>query len=188
MLYHASNISGLKTLQPHTSTHQKPYVYAIENMTTCLLFGAKHDDFDFMISSDENKHPIVYECYPDSFKKVFEKKSCSVYEVSDDGFKQGMTSWDAELVNENEVSVINEIVVTDLYDKLREEELSGCLIVHRYQFSDEYRKKITEHIVDRIVRFDIDLDNITNQDIRFSTYYNDIIERLKDIMDGHLLK
>ena len=51
-LYHASHKSGLKILRPHTSTHKKPYVSAVENVVIGPLFGAKQDDFDF---NDLNK-------------------------------------------------------------------------------------------------------------------------------------
>lgn len=37
MLYHVSQTSGLKTLQPHVSTHKKLYVYAVQNIITGLL-------------------------------------------------------------------------------------------------------------------------------------------------------
>lgn len=52
MLYHISKIAGLKILKPQVSTHKKAYVYAIENVVTGLLFGAPHDDFDFIISEE----------------------------------------------------------------------------------------------------------------------------------------
>lgn len=188
MLYHVSNNAGLKILQPRISTHKKPYVYAIENMITGLLFGVKHDDFDFIISTDDNNNPIVYECYPDAFQKIYQGKGCSAYEVSDEGFMRGMTSWDVELVNDNEVSVINEIVIADLYERLLEEEKNGNLKVYRYECTDEYRKTIASHIVDRIIRFDIDLDNIIEKDRRFSDYYSGIVQGLMTVMDGHLLQ
>lgn len=188
MLYHVSDKAGLKVLQPHISTHKKSYVYAIENIVTGLLFGTKQDDFDFIISTDANNKPIVYECYPDAFQKIYQGKGCSVYEVSDEGFQRGMTSWDPELVSENEVSVINEIVVADLYERLLEEEKNGNLRVYRYEFSDEYRKKIALHIVDRIIRFEIDLDSIVEQDARFSGCYKKIVQALEHVMDGHLLQ
>ena len=63
MLYHISKIAGLKILKPQVSTHKKAYVYAIENVVTGLLFGAPHDDFDFIIS-EENGIPVIMECYP----------------------------------------------------------------------------------------------------------------------------
>lgn len=73
MLYHVSPKAGLKTIQPHVSTHKKAYVYAIENMVTGILFGAKQDDFDFIISTDESDTPIIYECYPDALKKYIKE-------------------------------------------------------------------------------------------------------------------
>ena len=60
MLYHVSPVAGLKTLQPRVSTHGKEYVYAIDNMVTALLFGAKKDDFDFLLYTDEKGTPIIY--------------------------------------------------------------------------------------------------------------------------------
>lgn len=187
MLYHVSPQSGLKTIKPHISTHKKAYVYAIENMVTGLLFGVKQDDFDFIISTDDADVPVVYECYPEALKKVYQGKSCSVYMVDDKGFQRGMTSWSPELVCENEVKVISEIVVGDLYKRLLEEEQHGHLKLFRYEFCDEYRKKIAAHITDRFFRFGIDLENCIEKDIRFSTYYKNIIQALIELMDGHLL-
>ena len=63
MLYHISKTAGLKKLKPQVSTHKKPYVYAIENVVTGLLFGAPHDDFDFIIS-EENGIPVLWNAIP----------------------------------------------------------------------------------------------------------------------------
>lgn len=41
MLYHISNVHGLKILEPRISTHGQAYVYAVDNLTIGLLFGAK---------------------------------------------------------------------------------------------------------------------------------------------------
>ncbi|MCM1039987.1 MAG: hypothetical protein NC434_11755 [Ruminococcus sp.] len=189
MLYHVSPQSDLKILQPHVSTHGTAYVYAIEDMVTGMLFGVKQDDFDFLISNDENTGiPIICECYPDAFRTVYQGQSCSVYQVAEEGFQRGKTSWDAELVCEKEVSVIKETVIDDLYERLLEEERMGHLMICRYEFRDEYRKKISSHIVDRLIRFEIDLDKCMEQDKRFALYYKDIIRGLQNIMDGHLLQ
>lgn len=188
MLYHVSQITGLKTLRPNVSTHQKPYVYAVENMVTGLLFGAKQDDFDFIITTDDRLKPVVYECYPDAFSRIYQGKGCSVYAVHDSGFRRGMTSWEPELVCDHEVNVEQEIVIRDLYEKLMEEERAGNLEIHRYEYTDAYRKIISSHIVDRLIRFDIDLNNCAKTDKRFSEYYGQIIEALSSVMDGHLLR
>ncbi len=188
MLYHVSSKAGLKVIQPHISTHQKAYVYAIDNMVTGMLFGAKMDDFDFIISTDETDSPVVYECYPDAFKKVYQGKACSVYAVDDRGFQRGLTSWSPELVSEKEVKVVKEIAVEDLYQRLLSEEQNGTLKLVRYAFNDEYRKKIASHIIDRLFRFQIDLSHCMERDVRFATYYRDILQALVHIMDGSLLQ
>lgn len=58
---------------------------------------------------------------------------------------------------------------------------------HRYEFCDKYRKKISEHIVDRFIRFEVDLSKCLEQDERFTTYYKDVVNALVSVMDGHLL-
>ncbi len=188
MVYHISPKSGLKVIKPHISTHKKAYVYAVDNMVVGMIFGAKHDDFDFIISTDENDIPTIYECYPDSFEKIFQGKSCSVYVLDDNGFKRGLTSWTPELVSESESEVKEEIVIDDLYRRLLTEEQNGALKIFRYEFNDKYRKKIALHITDRIFRFEIDLDSCTEKDVRFATYYKDIVNALICVTDGHLLQ
>ena len=187
MLYHVSPTEGLKKLTPRVSTHGKAYVYAIENMVTGLLFGAKHDDFDFNISTDDEDRPILCECYPDAFRSVFQGKGCSMYAVGDAGFERGRTGWEPELVCEHDVPVLEETVIPDLYERLLALEAQGQLIIRRYEFTGEYRRFIAAHIVDRIVRFDLDLNRITETDRRFATHFKGIVEQLRSAVDGHLL-
>ena len=182
MLYHISKTSGLKVLKPQVSTHKKAYVYAIENPVTGLLFGAPHDDFDFIIS-EENRKTVITECYPDVFRLIFDGKKCSVYEVSENGFMRGKTTWSPELVSENEVPVISETIVDDLYSRLLDEEAKENLIIRRYEDTAEYKSLIAEHIVDRLVRFDA----VYTESERLKKHYGKIIDALQNIMDGHLL-
>lgn len=184
ILYHVSAISGLTKLEPRMSSHGKAYVYAIEDLTTGLLFGAKHDDFDFILDISDSI-PEIYECYPEAFLGVYQGKRCSVYEVSGIGFLAGKTSWEPEMVCEDIVPVQREMIVPDLYHRLLEEERKGALIVHRYTQSIGYKRMISQHIVDRMIRFDA-LDRMEG-DPRFQRYYRRIIEALHSAMDGHLL-
>lgn len=188
MLYHVSPLKGIKVLSPSISTHKKPYVYAIENIVTGVLFGVKQDDFDFIISTDEKDNPIVYECYPEAFLKKYGGKGCSVYEVKEDDFLRGMTSWSPELVCEKAVDVIKEIEINDIYAYLLEEEKKGNIRIHRYENTNEYRSMISKHVVNRLIRFEIKLDTcLEQQDERFNQYYRRIIQELRKVMDGHLL-
>ena len=107
--------------------------------------------------------------------------------MADDGFQRNKTSWSAELVCENEVQVVDEIVIDDLYSRLLDEESNERLIIHRYEYCAEYRKIISNQIVDRLIRFEMDLNSITEIDSRFSKYYKAIVAELIQITDGHLM-
>lgn len=185
-VYHVSNTSGIRVLQPRVSTHKKAYVYAIDNLITGLLFGVKMDDFDFIVSTEEEDRPVVYECYQDAFRQTYEGRSCSVYELSEEGFVRGVTSWTPELVSEREVPVLRETAVPDLYNRLLEEERQGNLVVNRYRDTPEYKGEISRHIVDRLIRFQV-LRGDWERDSRFATHYRSLIEGLLALMDGHLL-
>lgn len=185
VVYHVSPTSGLTVLKPHLSSHGREYVYAVENLIPGLLFGASHDDFDFLVCQNEEGITSLYECYPGALQRVYQGHQCSVYELPDVGFQRGMTTWSAELVCKSEVPVLAETVVSDLYAYLLEAAQEGKLSLHRYSDAPEYKKRISEHIVDRLIRFDA-LDHLET-DPRFQRYYRGLIEALRNIMDGHLL-
>lgn len=186
IIYHASHTPGIRVLKPRVSTHGKAYVYAVDNLVTALLFGVQHDDFDFILDENEDGIPEVHECYPDAFATVYQGKGCFLYELRDEGFLRGMTTWEPELVCESEVAVEKEVTIDDLSARLLQEQKRCNLILHRYSDSAEYRKRISEHIVDRLIRFDA-MDYLKT-DWRFQKYFRRIIEALGQVMDGHLLE
>lgn len=186
MLYHVSPTPGLRVLRPGVSSHGKAYVYAIDNMTTALLFGAPHDDFDLMLDAEEAGRPEVCECYPDAFRTVYQGRRCSLYEVDEAGFRRGATGWEPELVCGEEVPVLRETAVEDLYALLLEREAQGALLVRRYRDEPDYKRRVAEHIVDRLIRFDA-LERFEKADPRGRRYYGGIISALRSAMDGHLL-
>ena len=187
MLYHASPRSGLKTLLPHASTHGTPYVYALENPVTALLFGAKQDDFDFDISTDAAGIPTLCECYPGALETVYQGKSCSLYQAPEAGFLRSQTGWADELVSPRPVPVLSETPIPDLYARLLSAEASGALILRRYQHTPTYRRMVAAHIIDRLLRFRVDLERCLDQDPRFSTHYRALILALRSAADGHLI-
>lgn len=133
--------------------------------------------------NEENGIPVIMACYRDAFRLMFENKECSIYEINGEGFLRGMTSWSAELVCENEVVVINEISVNDLYSRLLAEEAKGNLIIRRYENNADFKSIVSEHIVERLIRFDA----VYTDNERIKKHYGKIIVALKNIMDGHLL-
>ena len=185
MLYHISNVHGLKILEPRISTHGQAYVYAVDNLTIGLLFGAKKDDFDFIIDTDESGNPKIYECYKNAFREIYKGVACSIYEVENLGFIKGITGWDPEYVNKEKVKILNEIIVNDLYKRLLKERDNGNLIIHRYEDSMEYKRMISNHIVDRLIRFNV-LDK-SKIDDRIMDRYVKIINILQEAVSGRYL-
>ena len=185
MLYHVSPTAGLRLLQPRLSSHGRPYVYALENPVTALLFGAPKDDFDFLMDQDAGGVPQVWECYPGALERVYQGKSCSIYTLEEEGFQRGITGWEPELVCCAPVPVREEKRIADLYACLTERAKQGELMLHRYQDEPAYKRLISQHIVDRLIRFDA-LKHLET-DPRFQKYYRPIILALEAVMDGHLL-
>lgn len=182
MLYHVSPVQGLEQLQPRKSTHGQAWVYAIRDRSTGLLFGAKQDDFDFFISV-ENKVPVLRECYPGALEACYAGKACSVYEVDEEGFLSGQTDWEPEMVNPSPALVLREEYVPDLLAELQREERSGRLVIVRYTDTAEYRRMISEHIVDRLVRFNC----IHTKNERLVKHYGAILALLQKAVSGNCL-
>lgn len=188
MLYHASPEAGLIRLEPHTSTHGVPYVYAVNDRITALLFGAKQDDFDFCISTHETGIPLVWECYPGALEIRYQGQGCSLYRVAREGFLSGQTGWNAELVCPRPVPVLQETRIPDLLQALLAAEADGSLILRRFSEDPEYKKRIAAHVVDRFVRFSLfDKPWDWEKDDRFSGPLRPLAEGFLSLTDGHLL-
>lgn len=187
ILYHVSPVHGLTMLEPRKSSHGKNYVYAIDDLVTGLLFGVKKDDFDFLMDSQAGVTEI-FECYPNAFEMKYRNQSCSVYEVDDNGFLSGQTGWSPEFVSETPVAVKKECYIEDLYVYLLEKIKENKLIVHHYAEDLTYKAMISEHIIDRVIRFEVlDDHELLEHDTRFCTYYAALIKQLKEAMSGKYL-
>lgn len=183
MIYHVSERENLEVLMPKISTHGKAFVYAVKQRYLALLFGAKKDDFDFFMDFADGK-AIVYECYKDAFREIYENKKCSVYYVAEDLFLENQTNWEPELVSENPVFVKKEEKITNLYEELKEEMVKGNILLYTYQDSMEYRRKIANHVVDRIVRFGMLENGISN---RIKERFPKLIKELENVVSGEYL-
>lgn len=173
MLYHASCTAGLKILEPHISTHKKPYVYAIKSKLTAMLFGAPKDDFDLLIDV-ENGKPVLYECYPDALKKVYSKQKCSLYTVEETDFLKGMTGWEEELVCPFPVAVVHEEVIEDLYTQIMLAFHKNQCVIHFFEQSDEFLSFIREELQERIDAFGI-TEAYMMRDERFIKYHKKLL-------------
>ena len=174
MLYHASKQAGLKELIPNISTHGKKYVYAINSRLTAILFGAPKDDFDIIIDEADGK-TIIYECYPNALYKVYFEKSCSLYEVCDDGFLANQTGWEPELVCEHSVTVENEIIIQNIYDEILKSVQNGDCTLFKYSDDEKYINFLRDELSERIVHYGITKEQMQN-DQRFILYHNKLLK------------
>lgn len=182
MLYHVSGTPHLKILRPKLSSHGKAYVYAVDQLAMGLLFGAKKDDFDFIMDMDGQGRAELFECYPHAFEEVYRGVSCSVYTLDGSGFQSGVTGWAPEYVSDREAVVLDETVIPDLYERfIGEPEL----IFHRYEDTGEYKQMISNHVLDRLVRFGI-LDRPVI-DEKLTRRFGGIIGALREILSGKFL-
>lgn len=188
LIYHVSPQGGLAVLEPRASTHGIPYVYAVRDLSAGLLFGAKQDDFDFIISTLPDGRTELCECWEGALEARYAGRECSIYTVAEDGFMEGMTGWSAELVSECAVTVLSEEKVGDLLERILAEEARGALAVRRYRRDSEYRAMVARHITDRLIRFDVNIENcLDGGDERFRRYYAGIVRALAAARDGSLL-
>jgi len=185
MLYHVSPTPGLTVLTPHISSHGAAYVYAIDCLATALLFGAKKDDFDFLLDVNEAGVPELWECYPHAFETIYRGKACTVYEVEATGFQQGLTGWEPEWVSTEEVPVQRAYPVENLYEALFDEVEKSRLILHQYERTPDYRRLIANHVIDRVIR--LDWIERMDTDSRFQTHFSELRQSLKHLLTGNWL-
>ena len=57
------------------------------------------------------------------------------------------------------------------------------MIIRRYEDTADYKSIVSEHIVDRLIRFDA----VYTESERLKKHYGKLIDALQNIMDGHLL-
>ena len=74
MLYHASARPGLEVLEPHVSTHDCAYVYAIRGRITAACFGAPKDDFDLLMD-EETAFPACMNAIPMPWRRSTAEKA-----------------------------------------------------------------------------------------------------------------
>lgn len=183
-LYHVSTVPNLKVLEPHISTHGKSYVYATPNLEFSLFFGGIESARDFDgIYGIKKGMPFFYEAYTGALKRRFNGAKCYVYEVDPSSFEENKTSFKGEVVSEKPVKVINCKVVNNVYQYLLELNKNSKIQLHFFEDTEEYKKMIHDHIVDRIVKLNI-LDNKNCGTYRFcEQHFPDIIEELNNLVN-----
>jgi hypothetical protein len=125
-LYHGSSTLIKEKLEPRSSKviENEKAVFATDSIELAIIFIAKWSDCDFNLGYYRDKLYLM-ELYPDAFNK-FKNVSGYIYKVDKSLFNSderlGMQKH--EFISYNDVSIIETIYITDIYDKLKKSSLN----------------------------------------------------------------
>jgi hypothetical protein len=139
-LYHGSETSNIKVLEPHKSTHGN-YVYATKDKNIAIIMSkCCGDDTTYSLRKNNNDGVLdLVERIPGAFNKMF-KNSFSLYTLSDETFKDTNTGFD-EVVSETGVSVIKEEHYNSLINVINELVANNKIRIYYYPDRPDYIPK-----------------------------------------------
>ena len=138
LLYHGSNITGLKQLKPKLADHDRPYVYmaTIETVAALYLCNAVERPYYWFPYGFENGSvvPVYHELYPNALRQVSEGISGCIYVVdaNEDQFVPFKNIPCARL-GTVPLDVADRIDVSDAFELLKNYINNGKLKVSRYE-------------------------------------------------------
>lgn len=129
--YHCSPVHGLKVLKPGIPTNfDKPArVYLTTLLPMALMYGVRN--FEYTYGYTKNGQIYYEEYFPNALKILYEGKSASLYICTPDSAET--TRIPNEAVAASEVAVQEEIIISDVYEALLEQERQGMLVIRRYE-------------------------------------------------------
>lgn len=138
LLYHGSNITGLKQLKPNLADHDRPYVYltTLETVAALYLCNAVERPYYWFPYGFENgsKIPVYHELYPDALRQVSEGVSGCIY-IVDAGEEQFIPfkNIPCARLGTAPLDVADKIDVPDAFELLQNYIRNGKLKVSRYE-------------------------------------------------------
>lgn len=162
MFYHASQIEGITTLEPHVSNHEIPLVYFStkrENVLVYLcnaiekyckdsgfIYGGKWQKWG-PYGFNEDGRLRLEEYYPNALINTYKGVSGYIYsakDVKDSGYNLEIPD---AIASSEEVNVINVEYIPDAYEEILQAEKDGLITVLRYENLSEKRKKRIMEII-----------------------------------------
>lgn len=160
----------IEELEPRSSTHGTPYVYAAKQKELSLLYGSSnsHGDLDGKIRITPEGKPCFIEAYKGAFTERFKGRSCRLYEVDETNFQEGKTDFSAEVVSELPVKVESETTIKDIKVVLEEAIKNGEfeLVTYEQAMANEEYYQMNSHIRNTIIESGI-LDRPNSKSFKF---------------------
>ncbi len=153
-VYHGSNISFLKVIKKHNSTHKRNWVYASYSKEVALIFISKEgNDLFYSLSFDGKNYPIeLVERKPLMFKKIF---NCSgyIYKLDASNFIEGQTGWPGEVVSNTDEEVISFEYIENVYDELIKLDNEGLIKLYLYPNRPDYVPLDNSDLISKVLRW-----------------------------------
>ena len=138
-LYHVSPVAGLTVLKPSVTKYfGKPKQVCLTALKPmALLYGIRH--FEYTYGYTREKELYYEEYFPGALEELYRGKAASLYRCV---WREGMetTPIPNEYVSAEEVPVVEETPIPDVYEALLEQERLGTLRIVRWPEVPEKRR------------------------------------------------
>lgn len=187
MYYHGSKTTGIKIIKPNLSIHGKEYTYLTTSKVVALIYTVnaiesfyednnitKPSSFQPWYSYGFNKNliPVIDEYYPNATYETYSNKSGYIYICKEPTEYTNETNIHCAITTPEEIVVIKEIYIPNVYEKLLEYEKEGLLKIRKYEeTSKEYLDKIYSYITDDIKKYKLLEESSSNYSIFVRTKF-----------------
>lgn len=133
-VYHSSQRTGLQVIRPAASTHGEEWVYACRDPVMAAAFlSTTGGDLTCAVGREPDTG-LVYICerFPGAFELRYTDRPGSIYVLPGSSFREGMTSWEEELVSPVAVRPLKEIGIACAARHLHGLEHVGALLIRYY--------------------------------------------------------
>lgn len=150
MVYHGTQVKGIRLLMPHLSLHGEPYVYFTADPAVAAIYtihAVSKPYAWYPYGYGEDGIPVYYEYYRDALRDVYEGKAgylytCEALPKSCAPILEGR-EWRAA----KPVPVDGCIPLLDVYAALLEYEAAGKLRIVRYETLTEGQKQQRDRMI-----------------------------------------
>lgn len=146
ILYHGSNIGGIKVLEPRQADHDRPYIYmtTIDVVSAFYLCNAVEKPYYwFPYGFEQNSNiPIYHELYPNALKEVSEGVRGYIYEVEvEESQVIPFPNIPCARLATEPIEVSNCIMIDNAYDLFMEYVAQGKMRIGRFEEKTEQQLK-----------------------------------------------
>lgn len=140
VFYHGSSVGGIDVLLPKISEHKEPYIYFSTNPVVASFYMVHivERPFNwFPYGFNEKGIPIYTEYYHNATADVYGGRQGYLYECQNVLNTNNPTNISCAYACKDPVTVGNCVVFNDIYDRFKEFEKQGHLIIKKFESLSE---------------------------------------------------